>query len=126
MFCTLHKKIALIIFVLFFSVRHLSAQELKLSLYQELARSIFSELIGTNTTHSTGNTTIAAEAIAKRLKEAGYAEKDVLVIGPEERNRNLVARLHGTGKQPPILFLAHLDVVEARKEDWTFDPFKLT
>jgi len=126
MFCTFQKKRVLILFVLFFSGRHLSAQELKLSPYQELARSIFSELISTNTTHSTGNTTIAAEAVAKRLKEAGYAEKDVLVIGPEERNRNLVARLHGSGKKPPILFLAHLDVVEARKEDWTFDPFKLT
>src|SRR5450755_1373100 len=103
-----------------------SAQVLKLSPDQELARSIFKELMEINTTHSTGNTTLAANAIAKRLKDAGYAEKDVMVIGPQPRNRNLVARLHGSGKKPPILFLAHLDVVEARREDWSFDPFILT
>jgi acetylornithine deacetylase/succinyl-diaminopimelate desuccinylase-like protein len=117
---------AALFFVLFLLSRHVTAQDPKLSQDQVLARSIFKELIEINTTHSTGNTTLAADAIAKRLRDVGYAEKDVQVIGPESRNRNLVARLHGTGKQPPILFLAHLDVVEARKEDWTFDPFLLT
>jgi acetylornithine deacetylase/succinyl-diaminopimelate desuccinylase-like protein len=96
-----------------------------LSAEQRLAREIFQELIEINTTHSTGDTTRAAEAMAVRLRSAGYAESDVQVIGPGPRNRNLVARLHGTGRRPPILFLAHLDVVEARPEDWSMDPFKL-
>jgi len=112
------------VFLLFFLI--LSAQEKNLTSDQLLAHDIFKELIEINTTHSTGNTTVAAEMIAKRLVDAGFVEKDVQVVGPEARNRNLVARIHGTGKKPPILFLAHLDVVEARKEDWTYDPFVLT
>ena len=92
---------------------------------QRLARDIFQELIEINTTHSAGDTTRAAEAMAARLKQAGYPETDVLVTGPGPRNRNLVARLRGTGRRTPILFLAHLDVVEARPEDWSMDPFKL-
>jgi len=113
------------IFVFLFLLQSVFAQVPK-STDQELALSIFKELIAINTTHSTGNTTLAAEAMAKRLVDAGYNEKEVLVIGPQPRNRNLVARLHGSGKQPPILFLAHLDVVEARREDWSYDPFILT
>jgi acetylornithine deacetylase/succinyl-diaminopimelate desuccinylase-like protein len=109
-----------------FLSQQVSAQAPKLSANQELARSIFKELIETNTVHSTGNTTTAADAIAKRLKSAGYPEKDIQVVGPTVRNRNIVVRLHGTGKHTPILFLAHLDVVEARREDWSLDPFKLT
>src|SRR5579872_6322324 len=72
---------------------------------QELARSIYKELIEINTTHSTGDCTIAAEAMAKRLKEGGFEEKDIVIIGPFARNQNLIARIHGSGKQPPILFL---------------------
>lgn len=93
---------------------------------QEFAHSIFKELIEINTTHSIGDCTQAAEAMAKRLKEAGFDEKDIVIIGPFARNQNMIARLHGSGKQPPILFLAHLDVVEAKPEDWSYDPFKLT
>ena len=102
------------------------AQSQSLSQEQNLGRSIFKELIEINTTHSTGNTTIAANAIAKRLIAAGFTQKDIQVTGPGSRNQNIVARLHGTGKAKPILFLAHLDVVEARREDWSLDPFKLT
>jgi acetylornithine deacetylase/succinyl-diaminopimelate desuccinylase-like protein len=90
-----------------------------------LARDLFQELIEIDTTHSTGDTTLAAEAMASRLRSAGYSQQDINVIGPRPRNRNLVARLRGTGARPPILFLAHLDVVEARREDWSIDPFKL-
>jgi acetylornithine deacetylase/succinyl-diaminopimelate desuccinylase-like protein len=115
-----------LIFIFLFVSRFALAQMVKLNPDQELARGIYKELIEINTTHSTGDCTIAAEAMAKRLKDAGFAEKDVVVIGPTARNKNLVARLHGSGKQPPILYLAHLDVVEARKEDWSYDPFKLT
>ena len=93
---------------------------------QALARSIFKELIEIPTVHSTGNTTIACEAMAKRLIDAGYAEKDIQIVGPEAVNRNLVVRLHGSGKRRPLLMLSHLDVVEARRSDWSMDPFKLT
>ena len=97
-----------------------------LSPNQELGRNIFKELIEINTTHSAGNTTIAAKAMAKRFLAAGYPERDVIVTGPGEHNQNVIVRLRGLGKAKPILFLAHLDVVEARKEDWSLDPFTLT
>ncbi len=88
------------------------------------AREIFKQLIEINTTDSVGNVTAAAEAMAKRLREAGFAEKDVIVAGPNERKKNLVVRLHGSGQRKPILFIGHLDVVEAKREDWTTDPFQ--
>jgi acetylornithine deacetylase/succinyl-diaminopimelate desuccinylase-like protein len=113
-------------FILFFITRIAWAQVSIPGPDQEMALGIFKELVEINTTHSVGDCTVAAEAVAKRLKDAGFAEKDVMVIGPVARNQNLVARLHGSGKQPPILFLAHLDVVEAKREDWSYDPFKLT
>jgi acetylornithine deacetylase/succinyl-diaminopimelate desuccinylase-like protein len=88
------------------------------------AHEIFKQLIEINTTDSAGNVTTAAEAMAARLRDAGFADKDVIVAGPTERKKNLVARVHGTGKRKPILFIGHLDVVEARREDWTTDPFQ--
>src|SRR5580704_18293021 len=91
---------------------------------KQQSREIFKELIEINTTDSAGNVTTAAEALAMRLRAAGFPEQDVIVAGPNERKKNLVARLHGTGSQKPILFLAHLDVVEARREDCTTDPFQ--
>ena len=93
---------------------------------QQLARDVFAELIGINTTHEHGNTTPAAEAMARRLLAAGFPAGDVVVLGPATGNHNLVARLRGTGARRPILLLAHLDVVEARREDWSLDPFTLT
>ena len=91
---------------------------------RQLARDIFKELIEINTTHSVGNVTTAAEAMAKRLRDAGFPASDVQVVGPNDRKKNLVARLRGTGKKKPILLIGHLDVVEARREDWTTDPFQ--
>ncbi|HMD07310.1 MAG TPA: M20/M25/M40 family metallo-hydrolase [Candidatus Acidoferrum sp.] len=91
---------------------------------RQQSREIFKQLIEINTTDSIGNVTTAAEALAKRLHDAGFSEQDIIVAGPNDRKKNLVARLHGTGQQKPILFLAHLDVVEARREDWTTDPFQ--
>jgi len=88
------------------------------------AREIFQQLIEINTTDSIGNVTRAAEAMAQRLLSAGFPEKDVIVAGPNDRKKNLVARFRGTGKKKPILFIGHLDVVEARREDWTTDPFQ--
>jgi acetylornithine deacetylase/succinyl-diaminopimelate desuccinylase-like protein len=89
------------------------------------AREIFQQLIEINSTDSVGSVTKASEAMAQRLLAAGFAEKDVIVAGPNERKKNLVVRYRGTGKKKPILFIGHLDVVEARREDWTTDPFKL-
>jgi acetylornithine deacetylase/succinyl-diaminopimelate desuccinylase-like protein len=92
--------------------------------YEALAREIFRELIEINTTQS-GSTTRAAEAMAARLKAAGFSEDDVRILGPLPNKRNLVARLRGrNGGQKPIILLAHLDVVEALPKDWTVDPFR--
>jgi acetylornithine deacetylase/succinyl-diaminopimelate desuccinylase-like protein len=87
------------------------------------AREIFRELIDINTTDSAGNVTKAAEAVAARLRAGGFPPSDVQVLGPDPRKGNLVARLRGSGARNPLLLLAHLDVVEARREDWSFDPF---
>src|SRR5204863_3659530 len=76
-----------------------------------------------NTSYSTGQTTPAAEAMARRLLDAGFAREDVFVLGAAPHKANLVARLRGTGAAKPLLLLAHLDVVEAKREDWSFDPF---
>ncbi|MGE0131200.1 MAG: M20/M25/M40 family metallo-hydrolase [Blastocatellales bacterium] len=100
------------------------AQTMPLNSHQQLAREIFQQLIEINTTDSVGDCTAAANAMAARLKAAGFAADDVKVLGPNPRKGNLVARLRGTGARKPILLLAHLDVVEAKREDWSFDPFK--
>ncbi len=93
--------------------------------HERLGRDILKELIETNTTHSTGSVTVAAERMAARLVGAGFPKADVQIVGGAEKKRNLVARYRGTGTRKPILFLAHLDVVEARAEDWSLDPFAL-
>jgi acetylornithine deacetylase/succinyl-diaminopimelate desuccinylase-like protein len=90
---------------------------------QKLAREIFQQLIEINTTDSSGDNTRAAEAMAARFRAAGFPESDIHVLAPVARKGNLVVRLHGTGAARPILFLGHLDVVEARRADWPFDPF---
>lgn len=91
----------------------------------QLARDIYKELIEINTTDSSGNTTTAAQAMARRLKAAGFADEDIQVLGPTATRRNLVVRYRGAGLRKPLLLVAHLDVVEARREDWSVDPFKL-
>jgi len=89
-----------------------------------LARDVFKELIEINTTESVGNVTLAAQAMAKRLRAGGFAAADMQLVGPNERKRNLVVRLRGSGAHKPVLMMGHLDVVEARREDWSTDPFK--
>lgn len=96
-----------------------------LTAQQQLAFDIYKELIEINTVTETGDTARAAEAMAARLRAAGFSELDVQVFMPAARKGNLVARLRGTGARKPILLLAHLDVVPARREDWSVDPFKL-
>ncbi|MFI4982341.1 MAG: M20/M25/M40 family metallo-hydrolase, partial [Nevskiales bacterium] len=92
-----------------------------------LARDIFKQLIEINTSLSVGSTTAAAQAMAQRLLDGGFAAGDVQVLaGPNPKRGNLVARLHGSGAHKPMLIIGHLDVVEARREDWTTDPFVFT
>jgi acetylornithine deacetylase/succinyl-diaminopimelate desuccinylase-like protein len=94
--------------------------------YREQGREIYRELIETYTSHSVGDTTKAAELLAMRFRAVGFPESDIQIIGPEPTNKNLIVRYRGSNSKPPALLLAHLDVVEAKREDWTFDPFKLT
>ena len=88
------------------------------------AREIYKELVEINTTDTpAGNVTKAAEAVAARLKAAGFPDGDMQILGPDPRKGNLIFRYRGTGAARPILLLAHLDVVEAQREDWSMDPF---
>ncbi len=92
-----------------------------------LGRAILKELIEINTTDTPrGNVTTATEAMRKRLLDAGFAPQDVELLGPDARKQNLVVRIHaaGTPTEKPVLFLCHMDVVEALKSDWTTDPFQ--
>jgi acetylornithine deacetylase/succinyl-diaminopimelate desuccinylase-like protein len=93
---------------------------------QQRAHDIYKELVEIDTTTATGDTARAAEAMAARLKAAGFAEADVHAFSPAPRKGDLVARLHGSGARKPILLMAHLDVVPASRDDWSVDPFKLT
>ncbi len=89
---------------------------------------LYKELVETNTTLSAGSCTLAAERMAAHLKAAGYADKDVTLFSVPEHPKEggLVAVLHGTSNAAkPMLLLGHLDVVEAKREDWTRDPFTL-
>jgi hypothetical protein len=87
------------------------------------AREIYKELVEINTTDTpAGNVTKAAEAVAARLKAAGFPAADMQILGPDPRKGNLVFRYRGTGAGRPLLLLAHLDVVEAKREDWSMDP----
>ena len=91
---------------------------------RQLEREIFAELIAINTSDSAGHTREAAEAMARRLINAGFPAADVQVLGATTRYQNLVARYRGSGRGGrPILLMAHLDVVDARREDWSFDPY---
>jgi len=105
-----------------------AAHAQSLTPHQQLTRDIYKELVEIRTVHPDGDNTAAARAMAKRLLDAGFDAKDVEVVEPHPLKGNLVARLRGTGELKPVLLLAHLDVVEAKKEDWSegLDPFKLT
>jgi acetylornithine deacetylase/succinyl-diaminopimelate desuccinylase-like protein len=91
---------------------------------RQLSHDIFKQLIEINTTDSIGSTTVAANAMAERLRAAGFPAADVQVVGPNDRKGNLVVHLRGSGAKKPILLMGHLDVVEARHEDWSMDPFE--
>lgn len=94
---------------------------------QREARDIYRELVDFNTVDGVGGTTAAAEAMASRFREAGFPASDIHVLGPRPDKGNLVVRYHGKpgSTLKPILLLAHLDVVQALKSDWSpdLDPF---
>jgi acetylornithine deacetylase/succinyl-diaminopimelate desuccinylase-like protein len=91
---------------------------------RQLARSIYKEFVEIQSGFTTGATTPVAEAAARRLKDAGIPAADIYLGGAIPKKANLVARYRGTGARKPILLLAHTDVVEAKREDWSMDPFQ--
>ncbi len=95
---------------------------------QQEARDIFRELIEINTAYKAGSTSPAAHAIARRFLAAGFPSSDVTVIGPAgDKDSSVIVRMRGTSAAlKPILLIAHLDVVEALRADWSLDPFILT
>ena len=113
------------------SQQSVKSDALQLNARQQTLRDIYKELIEINTTDSVGDTTKAAEAMAIKFRAAGFPEADVRVLVHPDNNRkgNLVVRYRSANaSRKPLLLLAHIDVVEARKEDWSdnLDPFKLT
>jgi acetylornithine deacetylase/succinyl-diaminopimelate desuccinylase-like protein len=92
---------------------------------QQRFHDIYKELVEINTTNSSGDNTEAAKAMQKHLLAAGFKAEDVQLFEPYPRKGNLVVRYRGTGGRKPVLLLAHIDVVEAKREDWKTDPFKL-
>lgn len=92
---------------------------------RRLARDIYQEMIAVNSGFTTGSTTPIAEAVARRLRAEGFPAADIFVGGAAPNQANVVVRYRGTGRLRPVLLLAHTDVVEARREDWSMDPFAL-
>jgi len=115
------KKIIPLAFVAFAALAHAQQR----SPNDQSAFEIYKELVEINTVTNTGDTARAADAMAARLLAAGIPKEDVHVFYPAPRKGNLVAKLRGTGARKPMILMAHIDVVEARREDWSTDPFKL-
>ena len=117
----------LLFFVVSFSLLQIAMARAtdELTPKQKQFRDIYKELIEINTTDSVGDTKKAAEAMAARLKAGGIPAADIRVFSTAPRKGNVVARLRGSSAKKPLLLLAHMDVVEAKREDWDFDPFKL-
>jgi acetylornithine deacetylase/succinyl-diaminopimelate desuccinylase-like protein len=111
------------------SAAHLPAQQTAMDpATRQLAHDVFQQLIEINSTDSIGSTTAIAEAMRTRLLDAGFPAADVVILGPNPRKQNLVARLRGRpgSTLKPVLIICHTDVVEAKREDWTTDPFVFT
>jgi acetylornithine deacetylase/succinyl-diaminopimelate desuccinylase-like protein len=111
--------------IFLFCAQFVSAQTLRSDSEKQLARDIYKQFIEIPSGFTTGSTTPVAEAAAARLKAAGFSDKDIFLGGASPKKFNLVVRYHGTGKRKPLLLLAHIDVVEAKREDWSIDPFQL-
>jgi acetylornithine deacetylase/succinyl-diaminopimelate desuccinylase-like protein len=93
---------------------------------QREAREILNEMVSLNTSLQHGDVTPLAEKLAARFRAAGVPEADVQLLGPDATNKNLVVRIRGKSTAKPVLFLAHLDVVDALRTDWSLEPFALT
>ena len=93
---------------------------------RQLAREIYKEMVEIKSGYNTGATTPVAEAVAKRLEAAAFPAADIFIGGATPAKANLVVRYRGSGRLPPVLLLAHTDVVEAKREDWSLDPFTFT
>jgi acetylornithine deacetylase/succinyl-diaminopimelate desuccinylase-like protein len=117
-----NKKFVLAVSLFFFFFLSLAQAQID-DATRKLSHDVFKQLIEINSTDSVGSVTAAAEAMAQRFRDAGFAAADMQLLGPNDRKKNLVVRMHGSGKHKPLLLIGHLDVVEARREDWTVDPF---
>jgi acetylornithine deacetylase/succinyl-diaminopimelate desuccinylase-like protein len=102
----------------------LRAQSTRPDTEKQLAHDIYKQFIEIQSAYTTGTTTPVAEAAAARLKAAGFSDADVFLGGAIPRKGNIVVRYRGSSARKPILLLAHTDVVEAKREDWTMDPFQ--
>ena len=109
---------------LFVGAANLSAQTTRPEAEKNFARDIYKEFVEIQSGYTTGSTTPVAEAAAARLRAAGFSGSDIFVGGADPKKANLVVRYRGTGARKPILLLAHTDVVEAKREDWSMDPFQ--
>ena len=108
----------------FFCATSANAQITRPDSEKQLAHDIYKQFIEVQSGFTTGATTPVVEIAVARLKAAGFPDADIFVGGAIPKKANLVVRYHGTGAQKPILLLAHIDVVEAKREDWSTDPFQ--
>ena len=118
-------RITALFFSVMLSASVASAQITRPEAEKSLARDIYREFVEIQSGFTTGSTTPVAQAAAARLKAAGFSDSDIFVGGANPNKANLVARYHGSGARKPLLLLAHIDVVEAKREDWSMDPFQL-
>jgi acetylornithine deacetylase/succinyl-diaminopimelate desuccinylase-like protein len=114
-----------IVAIILFAVTTTHAQSTRPDSEKQLAHDIYKEFIEIHSGFTTGATTPVAEAAAARLKAAGFPDSDIALGGAIDKKGNIVVRYHGTGARKPLLLLAHIDVVEAKREDWSMDPFQL-
>jgi acetylornithine deacetylase/succinyl-diaminopimelate desuccinylase-like protein len=121
----LRNKQALRLLALFLFATTLRAQTTRSDAEKQLARDIYKQFVEIQSGYTTGATTPVAEAAAARLKAAGFPDADIFLGGAIPNKGNLVVRYRGSGARKPILLLAHTDVVEAKREDWTVEPFQL-
>jgi acetylornithine deacetylase/succinyl-diaminopimelate desuccinylase-like protein len=120
--CRMQKLKIAFLFVALSSVSPLFSQTLRPDSEKQLARDIYKQFVEIQSGFTTGSTTPVAEAAAARLKAAGFSDRDIFVGGASPKKYNIVVRYRGSGKLKPLLLLAHIDVVEAKREDWSMDP----
>src|SRR5579863_9363907 len=113
-----------ILAVVFLCAASANAQTTRPDSEKQLARDIYKQFIEVQSGFTTGATTPVVDIAVARLKAAGFSDADIFTGGAIPKKGNLVVRYHGTGARKPILLLAHIDVVEAKREDWSTDPFQ--